>query len=396
MPTKRKPLARVAEAEHARELMDAMTVTMNGDLASSNYFYRRRATLYNVFKYAVTRKHLAANPLAAQDLGWEKPDRLEIDHTLDPRSVGNTDQVEAMLNAVSYVGRRRGPRLVAFYGCVYYAMMRPSEVIDLKRSQCHLPDEGWGTLVLEGAAPDVGKAWTDTGTCHDIRGLKRRSAKATRPIPIPPRLVAVLKEHIARFGTAADGRLFRTATGNRISSETASTRSGSSPATTVSTGPIGTRRASSGSTTCGTPGSPCAAPQVCPPGRSPNGQGTRSKSSNGSIPRSSKASTTAGLRKWTTSSSQPVKRRRLPRGSTSLKCSVLAGQTLWKARFPKPCVAGSNPAGGTIFLHSGDIAPHPQRPVGDLSCPDCETFGESTESSSELIDAPRWRPHTFA
>jgi integrase len=212
-------LAKVAEAEGTRELLDAMAVTLSGDPASSNYFYRRRAVLYNVFKYAVVRKHLAANPLAAQDLGWEKPDRLEIDHTLDPRSVGNTAHVEAMLTAVSYVGRVRGPRLVAFYACVYYAMMRPSEVIDLKRSQCLLPDAGWGLLTLEGAAPDVGKAWTDTGTCHDVRGLKRRSAKATRPIPIPPRLVALLKEHIAQFGTAADGRLFRTATGNRIGSD---------------------------------------------------------------------------------------------------------------------------------------------------------------------------------
>ena len=35
-------------------------------------------------------------------------------------------------------------------------------------------------------------------------------------MPIPPELVTILREHIEEFGTAADGRLFRTATGGMI------------------------------------------------------------------------------------------------------------------------------------------------------------------------------------
>jgi integrase len=40
-------------------------------------------------------------------------------------------------------------------------------------------------------------------------------------VPIPPELVMILREHIEEFGAAADGRLFRTATGGMIYDHTA-------------------------------------------------------------------------------------------------------------------------------------------------------------------------------
>lgn len=46
--------------------------------------------------------------------------------------------------------------------------------------------------------------------------LKRRSAKTTRPVPIPPVLVRMPIEHIARFGVTADGRIFQNAAGNYL------------------------------------------------------------------------------------------------------------------------------------------------------------------------------------
>jgi hypothetical protein len=41
-----------------------------------------------------------------------------------------------------------GPRFVAFYGCMYYALMRPSEVAALTTADCYLPDNGWGHLTF--------------------------------------------------------------------------------------------------------------------------------------------------------------------------------------------------------------------------------------------------------
>ncbi len=37
-----------------------------------------------------------------------------------------------------------------------------------------------------------------------------------RSVPIPPELVVILREHIEEFGTAADGRLLRTASGGMM------------------------------------------------------------------------------------------------------------------------------------------------------------------------------------
>ncbi len=130
-----------------------------------------------------------------------------------------------MLAVVSYVGRRQGPRFVAFYGCMFYAMMRPSEVTSLTKESCHLPEEGWGRLVFADASPAAGKAFTDTGQVYEHRGLKGRprqaaTRRATRNVPIPPELVALLRAHITQFGPGEAGRLFRSENGNPIQPST--------------------------------------------------------------------------------------------------------------------------------------------------------------------------------
>ncbi|MGW1762470.1 tyrosine-type recombinase/integrase, partial [Streptomyces mirabilis] len=99
---------------------------------------------------------------------------------------------------------------------MYYAAMRPAEVIHLKKSQCRLPVTGWGLLNLNGGVVTAGKDWTDDGAVHEIHSLKHRAAKATRPVPIPPVLVRMLRDHVACFGVAPDGRIFQNAAGNYV------------------------------------------------------------------------------------------------------------------------------------------------------------------------------------
>lgn|SRR5512139_3812756 len=99
---------------------------------------------------------------------------------------------------------------------MYYGMMRPGEVISLRQQDCALPATGWGRLLLSGSQPSVGTEWTDSGAYHDLRGLKGRSRKARRPVPIPPELVAILRHHIDSHGVSRDGRLFRTEQGGPV------------------------------------------------------------------------------------------------------------------------------------------------------------------------------------
>lgn len=91
----------------------------------------------------------------------------------------------------------------------------------LAKADCaSLPDSGWGRLMLSENAARVGSQWTDSGTSHDRRHLKHRARSATRPVPIPPELVKLLRDHIDRFGTALDGRLFRGRRGAVLSEST--------------------------------------------------------------------------------------------------------------------------------------------------------------------------------
>ena len=60
--------------------------------------------------------------------------------------------------------------------------------------------------------------WTDDGTTHDERGLKRRARKATRDIPIPPELVVLLRHHIKTAAPGPGGRVFSSATGLPVTS----------------------------------------------------------------------------------------------------------------------------------------------------------------------------------
>ena len=178
--------------------------------------------------YAVRKKRLDKNPLSKGDLpeDWTPPQAP--DDTVDPRAVGSPALVASMLTSCSHVGRRQGLRFVAFYACMFYALMRPSEVAALTRDACHLPGSGWGHLIFADASPAPEKAYTDDGQVHEHRGLKGRtkgrpSPKARRPVrkvPIPPELVELLRTHIQTFGTAPDGRLFRSENGNPLQPST--------------------------------------------------------------------------------------------------------------------------------------------------------------------------------
>ncbi len=126
-------------------------------------------------------------------------------------------QVRALLAAVE----TDQPELTAFFGCLYYAYLRPGEAVYLRKMDCvDLPSAGWGELLLTGNAPHAGAEWTDAGTTRDERQLKHRAQKTTRPVPIPPELVELIRRHMDHFGTTQDGRLFRAPRGGMLGEST--------------------------------------------------------------------------------------------------------------------------------------------------------------------------------
>jgi integrase len=110
--------------------------------------------------------------------------------------------------------------LHAYFAVMYYAALRPEEAALLSKPDLQLPEDGWGELLLSETAPIAGGSWTDTGERRDRRQLKQRARGEVRPVPSPPPLTRILHDHLAHFGTAADGRLFRNLDGGDIAEST--------------------------------------------------------------------------------------------------------------------------------------------------------------------------------
>jgi integrase len=223
-----RPVSALEDPAVVADVLDALAVNLNGKPAAPEYFSRRRRMLHRALGYAVRKKRLSQNPLSKANLPEGRTPPQAPDDTLDPRAVGSPALVTSMLDACGTIGKRQGPRFRAFYGCMFYALMRPSEVAALTREGCHLPDSGWGYLIFADSSPAPGKAYTDDGQVHEHRGLKGRtkgrpSPRARRPVrkvPIPPELARLLRVHIATFGVAPDGRLFRSESGNPLQPST--------------------------------------------------------------------------------------------------------------------------------------------------------------------------------
>lgn len=207
-----RDVGELAEPEVLRNVLRAIDVKLDGERASSNTVRLRRVALGNAIDYAIERKLLSTNPLESVKTKKRKATLKQV----DPKSVVNPMQARMLLDAVRTIGKQ-GPPLVAFFGLMYYAALRPEEVANLKKQNLALPEEGWGDLHLEKARPEVGSEWTDSGEAAEERSLKHRDDDEGRTVPCPPVLTALLHEHMAAFGTAPDGRLFRGARdGGRI------------------------------------------------------------------------------------------------------------------------------------------------------------------------------------
>ncbi|MEV4941442.1 tyrosine-type recombinase/integrase [Streptomyces zaomyceticus] len=204
------PVGALADADVLRRALEALGRKLDGKVASAKTARRKRSAFSEVLNTAVEKGYFAQNPL--HGIKWSPP---QVNEEVDPASVPNPTQIARLLDAVAGLPGR-GPHLEAFFGCMYYAAMRPAEVIHLRIEQCHLPKSGWGMLNLSGGVVTAGKEWTDDGSVYEVHSLKRRAATATRPVPIPPQFVRMLAAHIERFGVEPDGRLFRNREGNYV------------------------------------------------------------------------------------------------------------------------------------------------------------------------------------
>jgi integrase len=187
-------------------VLDTLALRMDGKPAGAATVARKRAVFSNSLRYAVEVRLLAVHPLSL--VSWTAP---KLDEGVDRAVVVNPKQAAALLAAV----RTESPELEAFFGCMYYAGLRPEEVLHLSDDEYERPAEkgGWGWLHLTGSTVAVGQDRSNDDQGNEDRGLKHRAKTATRPVPVAPPLAALLDHHIETYEPAANGRLFVTRRG---------------------------------------------------------------------------------------------------------------------------------------------------------------------------------------
>lgn len=203
-------------AIRARAILDRINSKQDNTRCAPNTANRKRAVLNNLMTYAEReRKLVTGNPL--KSITWTEPRKLK---TVDPRCVINPEQARRFINTTGILNDR-GKRLKAFYGCLYYAALRPEEAIALRRANIvSLPEqeEEWGEFLLTDSQTRSGSRWSDDGSIRPRRELKHRAEGETRTVPIHPELVKLLRDHLAEFGYGPGGRIFSLPRGGIITS----------------------------------------------------------------------------------------------------------------------------------------------------------------------------------
>ncbi|WP_307875186.1 tyrosine-type recombinase/integrase [Frankia nepalensis] len=204
-----RPVGDLADVEVTRAALVALSHRLDGKPAAPNTITRRRLVFGQVVKFAVARGDLEANPIPSAQ--WTPPRKVVV---VDRRVVVDHRRALRLLAVVAQIA----PDLEAFFACVYYAAIRPGEVQELNISQLRLPRRGWGEVALERSNPEISPRWSDAPDRprQAREQLKHREKGEVRPVPLHPELVTLLRRHLERFGTAPDGRLFRSATGGPV------------------------------------------------------------------------------------------------------------------------------------------------------------------------------------
>jgi integrase len=200
-----RPATDLLNPEVLRRTLDSLTLRLDGRPGSPVVVSRRRKVFTAMLEHGVEIKALPRNPWTTSK--WTPP-RASSD--VDRRRVVNPMQARTLLAAVERQGRI-GPRMVAYYACLYYAGLRPEEGVGIEVPRSlRLPDhdDGWGEFILEAAEPHAGKPWTDSGRNRDRRQLKQRAIGEVRRVPCPPVLTEIIRQHITSFGLGPGGRLF--------------------------------------------------------------------------------------------------------------------------------------------------------------------------------------------
>lgn len=219
------PISDLSEEENAGKVLAALSEKLDGTIAAGTTIRRNRAIFHNFLEFVVRKKKLLpVNPIKEMDT--ERVQGKAV-RPVDKRSLPNPTQARALLAAVRE-RKPSGERVHAFLAVMYFAALRPEEVVSLYVRDITWPESElqggsereesdtsewdetyWGEFSVSQPRPEVGKRWTDSGERHDHRRQpKGRDQGEVRNVPGYPELMAILRAYVTANGLKPGNRLF--------------------------------------------------------------------------------------------------------------------------------------------------------------------------------------------
>jgi integrase len=177
-----------------------LSTAVNGSPLAASTAARFRKIAHACVRRAVDLEMLDSDPWPPRSRGRSQRKAVRTRRQADVRRLPDPATMEAAIAAIT--SHQPGSRKYQVMTAVaYYAGLRPSEVVMLRRRSLHLPGSGWGRI-------DV----VEADVSFDEPGEPKTGE---RTVPIPPRLVEMLRSWADGHDLAPDELLFRTRTGRR-------------------------------------------------------------------------------------------------------------------------------------------------------------------------------------
>ena len=202
------PLADI-DPQLLERVLHAVSRRADGRPLVASVVRRRRNQLATMLRSAVRRGLIGTNPMDRVE--WRNPVHSMV---VDVSTVPSPDDVAAAIAHVQGM-RQDARRYAAMFGLVGIAGMRPPEAVAVRIEDLQLPETGWGLVKARGAITAPGRLYTTEGTAVEAKGLKHRPVGTVREVPLSPRLVPLLREHLAMF-EPVNGRIFSNAAGRPV------------------------------------------------------------------------------------------------------------------------------------------------------------------------------------
>jgi integrase len=195
------------------DLLKATSMSPAGKQYSPDTRQRIRTALSLVCLEGVRLKVLQTNQVTVARVKIQG-----VSDKVDPSEVPTAEQARQMVDALSTISKQAVSQYRAYFTMLWLSGCRPSEASGLHNDKdLVLPEAGWGRAELKSPTVHPGSRWTDSGEAFDDRDkLKARQKEETRPVLLPPELVAELRRHIKENKVARGARVFTNSNGQPI------------------------------------------------------------------------------------------------------------------------------------------------------------------------------------